>query len=154
MFYECGLELWPEMTTRGRLINLIRAFLHILSVALTIVTEAIYDVRESNNCPRTFDTDFMYWKWDLLPWGRIGPSYLRGHAYLILMQGKYSPGKRYLKKAMIVGLCRLSSNAVLSPSLRNGDSLIINCAHAMPVPGKGKRKKEKAVPCRVDSRSW
>ena len=34
MFDECVLELWPEMATRGRLINIISAFLHILSVAL------------------------------------------------------------------------------------------------------------------------
>ena len=60
MFDECVLELWPEMATRGRLINLISAFLPILSVALhqpalwTIVTEAIYDVQESHNCPRTY----------------------------------------------------------------------------------------------------
>ena len=26
MFDECVLELWPEMDTRGRLINLISAF--------------------------------------------------------------------------------------------------------------------------------
>ena len=34
MLDECVLELCPEMGTRGRLINLISAFLHILSVAL------------------------------------------------------------------------------------------------------------------------
>ena len=34
MFDECVFELWPEMATRRPLINLIRAFLHILSVAL------------------------------------------------------------------------------------------------------------------------
>ena len=54
------------MTTRGRLINLISAFLDILSVALhlpalwTKVTEAIYDVRESDNFPRTFETHFIF----------------------------------------------------------------------------------------------
>ena len=60
MFEECVLELWLEIATRGRLINLISAYLHILSVALhlpalwMIVTEAIYDVRESSNFPRTY----------------------------------------------------------------------------------------------------
>ena len=60
MFDERVLESWPEIATRGRLINLISAYLHILSVALhlpalwMIVTEAIYDVRESNNFPRTY----------------------------------------------------------------------------------------------------
>ena len=60
MFEECVLELWLEIATRGRLINLISAYLHILSVALhlpalwLIVTETIYDVRESNNFPRTY----------------------------------------------------------------------------------------------------
>ena len=34
MFDECVLELWQEMATRGRLINLISAFLHILFLAL------------------------------------------------------------------------------------------------------------------------
>ena len=34
MFDECVLALWPEMATRGRLFNLISAFLHILSVVL------------------------------------------------------------------------------------------------------------------------
>ena len=34
MFDECVLELWPEMATKRRLINLVSAFFHILSVAL------------------------------------------------------------------------------------------------------------------------
>ena len=34
MFDECVIELGPEMATRGSLIHLISAFLHILSVVL------------------------------------------------------------------------------------------------------------------------
>ena len=34
MFHACVLELWPEMATRGRLINSISVFLHTLSAAL------------------------------------------------------------------------------------------------------------------------
>ena len=63
MFDECGLGLCPEMATRGRLINLISDLLHILSVALhypALWPEAKYDLRESRNCPRTFDTYFTY----------------------------------------------------------------------------------------------
>ena len=66
MFDECVLELWTEMATRGRLINLKSAFLHISSVALhlpalwTIVTEGIYDVRESHIFPRTYETHFIF----------------------------------------------------------------------------------------------
>ena len=61
MFDELISELCPEMATKS-----ISAFLDILSVALhlpalwTKVTGAIYDVRESDNFPRTFETHFIF----------------------------------------------------------------------------------------------
>ena len=68
MFNECGLEWWPKMTTRGRQCphqkTISCTFLHILSVSWNclpsgwIVTEAIFNLRDSHNCPRTFDTYF------------------------------------------------------------------------------------------------
>ena len=57
MFDERGLELWPEMTTRGRfcpcqqqiLILFFTYFICVIALPAlwTIVTEAVYDVRES-----------------------------------------------------------------------------------------------------------
>ena len=63
MFDECVLELWPENGHQRALNQLNKCFLHILSVAMhypALWTEAIYDLRESRNCPRTFDTYFKY----------------------------------------------------------------------------------------------
>ena len=64
MFDECGLELWPEMTTRGRfcpcqqpiLILFFAYFICVIALPAlwAIVTEAIYDERESNNFVRTY----------------------------------------------------------------------------------------------------
>ena len=65
MLKECVIGLWLEIATRGRLINLLRAYLHILYVALhlpalcMIVTDAIFDVRESSNFPRTYAPYFI-----------------------------------------------------------------------------------------------
>ena len=72
MFDEWGLELWPEMTTRGRCCPHQKQFYHFLAyfiggIALpdlwTIVTEAINDVRELNNFARTYAPYFTmkYW---------------------------------------------------------------------------------------------
>ena len=64
MFDECVIELWPEMTIQRALNQLNKCFLHILSVSLhlpalwMIITEAIYEVRESQNCAWTFETHF------------------------------------------------------------------------------------------------
>ena len=84
MFDECGLELWPEMTTRGRFCphrqHILILFAHfICGIALPahwmIVTEAIYDVRESYNFPRIFDTHFtIICIFLCLLWSRSQPS--------------------------------------------------------------------------------
>ena len=65
MLKECVIGLWLEIATRGRLMNLLSAYLNIPYVALhlpalwMIVTEAIYDVRESSNFPRTYAPYFI-----------------------------------------------------------------------------------------------
>ena len=68
MFDECGLELWPQMT--NEVSTPINNFLYFFAYFICgvelpalwmIVTEAIYNLRESHNCPRTFDTYFILW---------------------------------------------------------------------------------------------
>ena len=92
MFDECGLELWSEMTTRGRfcpyqqhILILFCIFYLCHCIALwTIVTEAMYDVRESDIllqdfCYRLY---ISFLKYRILSWSTL--YCLRKDPFLIL----------------------------------------------------------------------